>query len=59
MFTDKREDKEDVIYIDCGLYIAIKKIPFSATWMDLEIIILCKASQTKTINYMIPFIHGI
>ena len=32
-------------------YSAIKKnkiIPFAATWMDLEIIILSKASQRKT-----------
>ena len=32
-------------------YSAIKKneiMPFAATWMDLEIIILSEASQTKT-----------
>ena len=25
-----------------------KKMPFAATWMDLEIIILSEVSQTKT-----------
>ena len=35
-------------------YSAIKKseiIPFAATWMDLEIIILSEVSQTETEKY--------
>ena len=34
-----------------GYYLAIKKneiMPFAATWMDLEIIILSEVSQKKT-----------
>ena len=45
-------DKEDVVYnaIQCTMeyYSAIKKneiMPFVATWMDLEIIIISKVSQ--------------
>ena len=40
-------------------YSAIKKneiMPFAATWMDLEIVILSEASQTKA--NMILFICG-
>ena len=43
---------EDVVYIyTMEYYLAIKKIeivPFAATWMDLEIIILSEVSQRKT-----------
>ena len=42
-------------------YLAIKKnevMPFVATWMDLEIIILSKVSQ-KDKYHMISLIHGI
>ena len=34
-----------------GYYSAIKKdeiMPFAATWMDLEIVILSEVNQTKT-----------
>ena len=44
-------------------YSAIKKnkiMPFSATWMDLEIVILSEVSQTeKDIYHMIPLTCGI
>ena len=44
-------------------YSAIKKneiMPFAATWMDLEIIILSKVSQKEKDKYrMIPLIYGI
>ena len=44
-------------------YSAIKKneiMPFTATWMDLEIIILYEISQTEKNKYhMILLIHGI
>ena len=35
-------------------------MPFAATWMKLEIIILSEVSQTEKDKYhMIPLIHGI
>ena len=43
-------DKEDVVYT-MEYYSAIKKneiMPFAATWMDLEIIILSEVRQRKT-----------
>ena len=44
-------------------YSAIKKneiMPFAATWMDLEIIILSEVSQTEKDKYhMISLTHGI
>ena len=60
--TEKRKKKMWYIYtVEC--YSAIKKnemIPFAATWMDLEIIILSKVSQMEKDKYhMISFICGI
>ena len=43
-------------------YSAIKKneiMPFAATWMDLEIVILSEVSQTQKDKYMISLICGI
>ena len=43
-------------------YSAVRKneiMPFAATWMDLEIIILSEVSQTEKDKYMIPHINGI
>ena len=55
-------DKEDVVHIYDGI-LAIKKneiMPFSATWMDLEIITLSEASQKEKGKYhMISLICGI
>ena len=42
-------------------YSAIKKnkiMPFAATWMDLEIVILSEVSQTQKDKYMILLIGG-
>ena len=51
-------DKDVVCVHTCthtlGYYSAIKKnetVPFAATWMDLEIIILNEASQTEKDKY--------
>ena len=45
-------DKENVVYIyTMEYYSAIKKseiMPFAATWMDLQVIILSEVSQRKT-----------
>ena len=43
-------------------YSAIKKneiMPFAATWMDLEIIILSEVNKTEKDKYMISLICGI
>ena len=57
-------DKEDTVYIDTVHYYSATKqneiLPFAATWMDLEYIILGEISQTqKEKYYMIPLICGI
>ena len=46
-------DKEDVVYIYYGI-LAIKNeiLPFAATWMDSESIILTEVNQ---ILYVIPY----
>ena len=43
-------DKEDVIYLYSGILLGQKNeiMPFSATWMDPEIITLRDVSQRKT-----------
>ena len=56
-------DKEDVVHIYGRILLSHKKneiMPFVATWMDLEIIILSEVSQTEKENYhMISFMCGI
>ena len=56
-------DKEDVIHIYNGISISLKKneiMPFAATWMDLEIIILSEVSQKEKDKYhMISLMWGI
>ena len=44
-------DKEDVIHVCNEYYSVIKKneiMPFAATWMDLETIILSEVRKIKT-----------
>ena len=57
-------DKEDVICIYNGILLSHRKkneiLPFAATWMDSEIIILSEVSQTeKDKYYRISLICGI
>ena len=55
-------DKEDVVHIYNGTLLSHKKknetMPFAATWMDLEIIILSAVSQ-KDKYHMVSLICGI
>ena len=54
-------DKEDVVYNN-GILVSHKQneiMPFAATWMDLEIIILSEISQKEKDKYMILLICGI
>ena len=63
MSINRGMNKEDVVHIHNGV-LAIKKknkiMPFAATWVDLEIIMLSEASQTERNKYyMISLIYGI
>ena len=51
MFIDRGMDKE-VVYMEYSSLIKKNEIiPFIATWMDLEIIILSEVSQTENDKY--------
>ena len=58
-------EEEDVVHIYNGILLSHKKeknkiMPFAATWMDLEIVILSEVSQTQKDKYhMILLICGI
>ena len=56
-------NKKDVVHIHNGILLSHKAndiVPFPATWIDLEVIILCEVSQTEKDKYhMIPLICGI
>ena len=56
-------DNENVTHIHNGILFSHKKnkiMPFAATWMDLEIVIISEVSQTKKDKYhMILLIGGI
>ena len=64
MSINKGVDKEDMVYIYTKeYYSAIKKneaMPFTATWMDLENVILSAGSQTeREVLYDIPYLWNL
>ena len=63
MSIDRRMDKEDVVHTYSGILLSHKRneiMPFAATWMDLEIIILSEVSQKeKDISYDITYIWNL
>ena len=62
MSIDRGMDKGDVVHVYNGI-LAIKKneiMPFAATWMDPEILILSEVSQKEKDKYhIISLICGI
>ena len=54
-------DKEDAVHIFNRVLVTKKNktLPFSATWMDLDIIILTENKPEKEICHMILLIRGI
>ena len=63
MSIDRGMDKEDVVHIYMEYYSAIKKneiMPYAATWMQIEIIILSEVSQKEKDKHpVISLICGI
>ena len=64
MSINRGMDKEDVVHIYNGILLSRKKkneiMPFAATWMDLEMIILSEVNQKEKDKYhMISLIYGI
>ena len=60
MSNDRGMDKEDVVHI-YNVILTIKRneiMPFAATCMDLETVILSEVSQIEKNKYMISLICG-
>ena len=61
MTIDRSMNKEDVVHIYNGILLSHKKneiMPFTATWMDLEIIILSEVSQ-RQISYDVTYMWNL
>ena len=55
-------DKEYVVIYTMEYYLAMKKneiMPFAATWMDMEIIILSEVSQTEKYKHDITYMRNL
>ena len=59
-------DKEDVVHIYNGILLSHKKneiMPFAATWMDLEIVILSeitlKSHRERQISYDLTYMRNV
>ena len=63
MSINRGLDSEEVVYIHNGILLSHKKndiMPFTATWMELETLILSEMSQKDKDKYhMISLITGI
>ena len=62
MSINRGVDKEHVVHIYNGMLLKHKKneiMPFTATWMNLEIVIVNEVSQTQKDKYIILLICGI
>ena len=62
MSINRAVDKEHVVHIYNGILLNHKKneiMPFTATWMNLEIVIVNEVSQTQKDKYIILLICGI
>ena len=60
MSTDRGMDKEGVVHIYNGILLSHKKnkiMPFAATWMGLEIIMLSEVSQAEKDKYHITITY--
>ena len=61
--TNRWVDKEELLHVQMEYYSALKKnkiMPFAATWMQLEMIILSEVSQKEKDKYhMISLTCGI
>ena len=65
MPNDQRVDKENVVYVHHGILLSHKKkqtnkkMPFAASWMKLEVIVLNEVTQEWKIKYrMFSLISG-
>ena len=61
MSTDRGMEKEDVVHIYSGVLLSHKKneiMPFTAMWMNLEIIILSEVRERK-ISYVITYMWNL